>query len=189
MCSLRCFETESRFAYASLPWFCVQLDFYAYYKEKVCVNATAVNHLPSPRRGGGGGVSLPNGSSLPSKARRRVISNFDCKDKKSMPLYSLVFTGTVLFEPVTCAGISPAVPHQNQPGVNSIKLFHSQEWSIWNFPCTLTRNSTPHSMKNLAFHRLLRWKMIVLVTLTASLIYFSLKLLGDCAFRNWEWKG
>ena len=30
--------------------------------------------------------------------------------------------------------------------------FHSQEWSMSNFPCSLTRNMTPHSMKNLAFH-------------------------------------
>ena len=29
--------------------------------------------------------------------------------------------------------------------------FHSQEWSISNFPCSLARNITSHSMKNLAF--------------------------------------
>ena len=29
--------------------------------------------------------------------------------------------------------------------------FHSQKPSIWNFPCSLTRNSTPHSMNNFAF--------------------------------------
>ena len=41
--------------------------------------------------------------------------------------------------------------------------FHSQVWSIWNFPCSLTRNMTSHSMKkNLAFHSLTRWKMIML---------------------------
>ena len=43
MCSLRRVETESRFlrtSYASLPWLCVQLHFYAYYAE-ICVNATA----------------------------------------------------------------------------------------------------------------------------------------------------
>ena len=37
--------------------------------------------------------------------------------------------------------------------------FHSQEWSVSNFPCSLTRNSTSHSMKNLTFHRSLRWSM------------------------------
>ena len=37
------------------------------------------------------------------------------------------------------------------------------------FPCSLTRNMTSHSMKNLAFHRLLRWKMIILSILTTSL--------------------
>ena len=45
-----------------------------------------------------------------------------------------------------------------------------------NFPCSLTRNMTSHSMKNLAFHSLLRWKMVVLPILTTSLIYFSFKL-------------
>ena len=38
MCSLGRFKTEARFLctpYASLPWFCVQLDFYAYYTQKL----------------------------------------------------------------------------------------------------------------------------------------------------------
>ena len=42
-------ETGSRFLRtlcASLPWFCVQLDFYAYFFAEICVNATAV--LPFP---------------------------------------------------------------------------------------------------------------------------------------------
>ena len=50
--------------------------------------------------------------------------------------------------------------------------FHSHEWSISNFPCSLTSNITSHSMENLAFHSLLRWKMIVLPILTTSLIHF-----------------
>ena len=41
-----------------------------------------------------------------------------------------------------------------------------------NFPCSLTRNITSHSMKNLAFHSFLRWKIIILPILTASLINF-----------------
>ena len=32
----------------------------------------------------------------------------------------------------------------------------SQEWSNSNFPCSLTRKITSHSMENLAFHSLLR---------------------------------
>ena len=31
---------------------------------------------------------------------------------------------------------------------------NSQEWSISNFPCSLTRNITPHTVKNMAFHSL-----------------------------------
>ena len=58
---------------------------------------------------------------------------------------------------------------------------HSQEWSISNLqPCSLTRITTWDvchvcSMKNLAFHRLLRWKTIIQYCqiLTASLIHLK----------------
>ena len=50
-----------------------------------------------------------------------------------------------------------------------------REWSISNFPCSLTRNITSHSMENLAFPSLLRWKMIIRPILTTSLIHFFLK--------------
>ena len=46
---------------------------------------------------------------------------------------------------------------------------------VSNFPSSLTRNSTSHSMKNLAFHSSFRWKIIMLPILTTSLIHFSLK--------------
>ena len=49
-----------------------------------------------------------------------------------------------------------------------------------NFPCSLTRNITSHSMKNLAFHCLLRWKMIALQILTTSYPYIY--RLEKCAF-------
>ena len=47
-----------------------------------------------------------------------------------------------------------------------------QKWSIPNLSCSLTKNVTSHSIKNLAFHRLLRWKMIILPILTTLLIHF-----------------
>ena len=50
-----------------------------------------------------------------------------------------------------------------------------------------SKNSV-HSMKNLAFHSLLRWKMIVVPILTTSCIHFSLRRLGECTFWTWEWK-
>ena len=59
--------------------------------------------------------------------------------------------------------------------------FHSREWSISNFTYSLTRNMTSHSMKNLAFHSLLRWKMFILPILTTSLIRV-------CTFWSWELK-
>ena len=46
-----------------------------------------------------------------------------------------------------------------------------------------------HSMKNLAFHSLLRRKMITLPILTTSPIHFSLGRLGECTFWTWKWKG
>ena len=49
-----------------------------------------------------------------------------------------------------------------------------QEWSISNFSCSLTRNIMSHSMKNLAFHSLLSWKMMRLPILIISLIHYSL---------------
>ena len=39
-----------------------------------------------------------------------------------------------------------------------IQPFHSQEWSISSFPCSLTRNTASHIMKNLAFHVLIQMK-------------------------------
>ena len=58
---------------------------------------------------------------------------------------------------------------------------HSQEWSMPNFSRSFTRNITSHNMKNLAFHSLLRWKMIILPILTTSLSYtFLFKRFGEC---------
>ena len=54
-------------------------------------------------------------------------------------------------------------------------------WSIWNFPCSLTRNVTSHSMKNLSFYSLPRWKVIILPILNTSLIHFESVL-----FREWK---
>ena len=53
--------------------------------------------------------------------------------------------------------------------------FHSQQRSVSNFSSSLTRNITPHRMKNLDFHSLFRRRMINLPILTTSLIHFSLK--------------
>ena len=56
-----------------------------------------------------------------------------------------------------------------------------------NLPCTLTKNITSHSMENLAFHSLLRWKMIILPILPTSLTHFLFKRLGECTFWAHEW--
>ena len=43
------------------------------------------------------------------------------------------------------------------------------------FSCSLTRNITSHSMENLAFHSLLRWKMIIIQILATPLMHFLFK--------------
>ena len=53
--------------------------------------------------------------------------------------------------------------------------FHSQELSISNFPSSLTRNIISHSMKNIAFHSLLRWKMFILYQFSLHHLHFSSK--------------
>ena len=57
------------------------------------------------------------------------------------------------------------------------------------FPCSLTRNITSHSMENLAFHSLLRWKVIILQILATSLIQSLFERLGEYTFWAQEWKG
>ena len=52
-----------------------------------------------------------------------------------------------------------------------------------NFPCSLTRNITSHSMKNMAFHSLLIWKMIILPILTISLTRFSWTVFENVLFE------
>ena len=62
--------------------------------------------------------------------------------------------------------------------------FHSQEWSILNSSCSLSRNITSHSKENLTFHiALLRWKIIFLPILTTSLLQFSFKGWGNVLFE------
>ena len=67
-----------------------------------------------------------------------------------------------------------------------LQLHHSQEWSILNFSCNLTRNITSHSIKNLAFHSFLGWKVIMLPTLTYTFLF---RKVGRLYFLNLGVKG
>ena len=49
-----------------------------------------------------------------------------------------------------------------------------------NFPSSRTRNITSHSKENLAFHSLLRWKVIIIQIFATSLMHFLFKRLGEC---------
>ena len=49
------------------------------------------------------------------------------------------------------------------------------ERSISNFPCSLTRNITSHSMKYLAFHRLLRRMITLTISRYLTHVHFSSK--------------
>ena len=70
-----------------------------------------------------------------------------------------------------------------------VEPFHSWEWSMSKFPCSLTRNMTSHSMKNLTFHSLLGWKVIILQILATSLIQSLFERLGEYTFWAQEGKG
>ena len=63
--------------------------------------------------------------------------------------------------------------------------FHSQEWSISNFSCSLTRNTTSHGVEKVAFHSLLS-QMEDVYTNSHYLTYIN--RLGECTLLNWEWK-
>ena len=56
--------------------------------------------------------------------------------------------------------------------------FHSQEWSISNFPCSLTRNIASHSMENLTFHKLTQMKDDYTTN--------SHCITCTCLFKGWE---
>ena len=58
------------------------------------------------------------------------------------------------------------------------------------FSPALTSNITSRSVKNLAFHGLLSWKMITGLSNSQCLTYtFLFKRLGKCTFCTWERKG
>ena len=58
------------------------------------------------------------------------------------------------------------------------------EWSMSNFPCSLIRKITPHSVRNFAFHSLLRWKMIRGSTLRPTVLLKRSWQLQNC---GWTW--
>ena len=60
----------------------------------------------------------------------------------------------------------------------------SQEWFISNFSCSPNSNITSHSMKNLAFHSLLGWKMIILTNSHYLTYTFLFLRVGRMYFLN-----
>ena len=104
----------------------------------------------------------------------------------------MLWTGNTLFIryfPSICC----VQRHQFNAAALSIRYFdepfHSWEWSMSNFSCSSPRNITSHSKENLAFHSLLKWKMIIMQILATSLMYLLFKRLGECTFWAQEWKG
>ena len=62
--------------------------------------------------------------------------------------------------------------------------FHSQEWSISNFSCSLTRTITVTQYEGLGVSYLLRWNVIRLPVLTTSLIHSLWKVGRMYTFHN-----
>ena len=70
------------------------------------------------------------------------------------------------------------------------KPFRSQECgSISNSSCSLTRYITSHSMKNLTFHSLLRWNMIITTNSHYLTYTFLFRKVGRMYFLNFNWAG
>ena len=95
---------------------------------------------------------------------------------------------------VSCRGEFGVKLSGNLTAVYTSSLWKPYFWfpksdAISNSPCSLNRNITLDHMKNLTFHSLLRWKMIILPILTTPLIHFSLEVLGNVrTFWASEWK-
>ena len=65
---------------------------------------------------------------------------------------------------------------------------HSQEWSMSNFPCSFIKNITSHSMENLIYNSLLRWRYFT--TNSHCLTYtFLFRKVRRMYFLNMEVKG
>ena len=88
--------------------------------------------------------------------------------------------------------VSETYPHRREFAILSVRFasycrvlllnpFTPKSYKL-HIPPAASPEITSRSMKNLAFHSLLRWKMIVLPTPTPSLIHFSLMRLGECTF-------
>ena len=72
-------------------------------------------------------------------------------------------------------GLNPFTPNSDQ---------------FQNFSYSLTSKITSHSMENLAFHSLLRWKMIIMYQFSLPAhLYIALYKVGRINFWTWEWKG
>ena len=77
------------------------------------------------------------------------------------PLHIFYLRGYVVLFELGSVKVNPFTPKSDQSQIHPLG--------------SLTRNITSHSMKNLAFHSLLRWNMIILPILTTSLHIFSLR--------------
>ena len=70
-----------------------------------------------------------------------------------------------------------------------IKLFTKSD-QVQKFPCSLARNTTSHSMENLAFHSLLRWGWLYYYSHCFNYALHLRRLHGRMYFfSTWEWKG
>ena len=98
-----------------------------------------------------------SGSSSSKRSERFPV------DRSSSIFVELLFWYPHLFKGIKrCQDRSPEKPEKSNVDTSDLVTqyvkcltFHSQEWSISNFPCSLTRNITSHSM-NLAFHSAFR---------------------------------
>ena len=77
-----------------------------------------------------------------------------------------------------------SVPSRPTPPLGRVNLFTPKSDLLQISPAASPEILHSHSMKNLPFHSLLRWKMIILPILTTSLIHFTLKGWENVPFEH-----
>ena len=105
--------------------------------------------------------------------RPNTRSSYNVQETQENRKYAFLLCGHLDFE-------SAVIAQKEESSVFVDPAFHSQEWSISDFP----RNAS-HSMSEVCplSYSLLRWKIIIRTILAISL-YIS-----PCTFRAWGWKG
>ena len=131
---------------------------------------------------------------LPLHSKEWSISNFPCSLQRNITSHrmkNLAFQSLLRWKMIILSILTTSLIHFSLKGWE-IVLFQLGSERVNHFTpksdqCQISPAASPeislHSTKNLAFHSLLRWKMIILPILTTSPIHFSLKVWENILFE------